>query len=89
MATRLGEHIRRARLAYGMSQTVLAQRVGISKTSMNLIETGETLDPKYSIVKKIAKTLGMRIEDLDPEEDTHAEQSPAPRQRPRKTTPVA
>ena len=71
MATRLGESTsRRARLAYGMSQTVLAKRVGISKTSMNLIETGETLDPKYSIVKKIAKTLGMRIEDLDPEEDT-------------------
>jgi transcriptional regulator with XRE-family HTH domain len=42
MATALGENIRKARKAYGMSQTVLAERVGISKTSLSLIESGET-----------------------------------------------
>lgn len=68
MATELGENIRKARKTYGMSQTVLAERVGISKTSLSLIESGETLDPKYSIVKRIAKTLRLRLDELDPEE---------------------
>jgi transcriptional regulator with XRE-family HTH domain len=72
MATALGENIRKARKAYGMSQTVLAERVGISKTSLSLIESGETLDPKYSIVKRIAQTLRLRLDELDPQETAHA-----------------
>ena len=72
MQSTLGENIRQARKNYGMTQTVLAERIGISKTSLSLIESGETKDPKYSIVKNIARVLRMRIDELDPDEVAHA-----------------
>jgi transcriptional regulator with XRE-family HTH domain len=56
MKETLGERIRKARLLYGMSQTELAKRVGISKTAMNQIEMGET-DPRASRIAAIAETL--------------------------------
>src|SRR6266704_2139297 len=46
MQETLGKRIRKERLRYGMSQTELAKRVGISKTAMNQIEMGETADPR-------------------------------------------
>jgi transcriptional regulator with XRE-family HTH domain len=67
----LGQRIRAARLSYGMSQAELARRVHISRTSMNDIEQDRTADPGFSIVERIAKALGIRLEKLT-EEDTHA-----------------
>jgi transcriptional regulator with XRE-family HTH domain len=75
MQPTLGENIRQARKTYGMNQTVLAERIGISKTSLSLIESGDTKDPRYSIVRRIARVLHLRIDDLDPlvlEEVPHA-----------------
>ena len=57
MAETLGERIRKARVRYGMSQTVLAARIGISKTAMNNIELGDTADPAASRVREIARAL--------------------------------
>jgi transcriptional regulator with XRE-family HTH domain len=64
MQPTLGENIRQARKTYGMNQTVLAQRVGISKTSLSLIESGETKDPHFSIVRKIAELLHISLDEL-------------------------
>ena len=58
----LGARIRKARQRYGMSQTELARRVGISKTAMNQIETGETADPRLSRVRAIADILGVSMD---------------------------
>lgn len=66
MQPTLGQNIRQARKTYGMSQTVLAERIGISKTSLSLIESGDTKDPRYSIVRRIAQVLRLRMDDLDP-----------------------
>ena len=58
----LGERIVAARLAQmprRMSQRALAKEVGISTKSLNQIETGETLDPKSSIVRRISEVLGV------------------------------
>ena len=66
MQPTLGQNIRKARQVYGMNQTVLADRVGISKTSLSLIESGATKDPGYSIVRRIAQVLRLRVDDLDP-----------------------
>ena len=66
MQPTLGQNIHKARKAYGMNQTVLAARVGISKTSLSLIESGDTKDPRYSIVRRIAQVLRLRVDDLDP-----------------------
>jgi transcriptional regulator with XRE-family HTH domain len=60
----LGDQIRLARQAYGMSQSELARRVGISKTSMNLIERGEVHDPRWSHVVAIAKALRLSLDTL-------------------------
>src|SRR5262245_38801854 len=56
----LGQRIVAARLAqtpHRMSQRELAKRIGISAKSLNQIETGETTDPKSSIVRKISEVL--------------------------------
>src|SRR6266852_1132310 len=63
MKETLGERIRKARLLYGMSQTELARRVGISKTAMNQIEMGET-DPRASRITAIAETLHVSTDSL-------------------------
>ena len=42
-----------------MSQRELAKRIGVSAKSLNQIETGETNDPKSSIVRKISEVLGV------------------------------
>jgi transcriptional regulator with XRE-family HTH domain len=58
----LGQRIVAARLAQTprrMSQRALATKVGISTKSLNQIETGETLDPKSSIVRRISEILGV------------------------------
>ena len=52
----LGQRIRQARLAYGMSQTELAKRIQISKTALNQIELGD-VDPRASRVAAIARAL--------------------------------
>ena len=75
MATKLGAFIQQARRGYGMSQTILAQRVGISKTAMNQIERGETYDPRFSVIQRIAQVLGFSLDDLPP-------MDPAPRREP-------
>ena len=68
----LAEHIRTARKAYGMSQSELARRVGISKTSMNLIERGEVEDPRWSHVVAIAKHLRLSLDHVAGEGLSHA-----------------
>src|SRR5262245_2441526 len=58
----LGQRIVAARLAQmprRMSQRALAKEVGISTKSLNQIETGETIDPKSSIVRRISEVLGV------------------------------
>lgn len=64
MQQTLGQNIRRARKAYGMSQTVLAERIGISKTSLSLIESGDTKDPHFSHVRKIAEIFHISLDEL-------------------------
>ena len=72
MDRHLGERIRHARTTYGMSQAELARRIGISKTAMNDIEQGQTVDPRFSIVERVARALGVSLDLLAREEDAHA-----------------
>ena len=58
----LGQRIVAARLAqtpHRMSQRALAKKIGISTKSLNQIETGETLDPKSSIIRRISEVLSI------------------------------
>ena len=64
MQPELGQNIRKARKEYGMNQTVLAERIGLSKTSLSLIESGITQDPGLSHIVAIADTLHMSLDVL-------------------------
>lgn len=57
MEATLGERIRQARKARGMSQKFLAAQIGISPTALNQIERGETRDPGVSRIVAIARQL--------------------------------
>jgi transcriptional regulator with XRE-family HTH domain len=58
----VGEYIRHERLRYGMSQVELAKRVRVSKTAMNDLEKGRTVEPRFSLVRDIAQVLGLSLD---------------------------
>lgn len=59
----IGQRIRKARKAHGMSQENLAECVGISVTHMSHIETGNT-KLSLPVLVEIAKALEVRTDDL-------------------------
>ena len=66
--SQIGDRIRAKRLDYGMSQAELARRSKLSTTAMNDIEKGKTADPGFSVVQRIASTLGVSLDQLGKEE---------------------
>ena len=73
MSKSLGERIRETRLRYGMSQAELARRIGVSTTTMNQIESGDTPDPRASRIRAIADVLGVSADYLLGRESEDAE----------------
>ena len=64
------------RLRYGMSQAELSRRIGVSLTTMNKIEAGETPDPRASRIKAIADVLGVSTDFLLGREEEESEPVP-------------
>jgi len=58
-----GEHIKRIRLAKGLSQKEVTMTAKIDKSQYSRIENGKT-DPSVSTVDKIAKALGVSLSEL-------------------------
>ena len=56
-------HVRELRTAQGWSQGELAERLGVSRQTVNAIET-ERYDPSLPLAFVIAELFGKRIEDL-------------------------
>lgn len=56
-------HLRTLRAARGWSQAELAERLGVSRQTVNAIET-EKYDPSLELAFKLAALFGQRIEDL-------------------------
>jgi putative transcriptional regulator len=52
------------------SQGELAERLGVSRQTVNAVETGK-YDPSLPLAFRMARLFGMRIEDIF-EEDGHA-----------------
>lgn len=66
----IGERIRKARKAKGISQLCLAMRIDASYQSyISQIERGE-FTPKLATIKKIAKDLGVPVDWLINGEET-------------------
>jgi putative transcriptional regulator len=55
--------LRELRAELGWSQQVLAERLEVSRQSVNAIETGK-YDPSLPLAFKIARVFGKRIEEL-------------------------
>jgi putative transcriptional regulator len=55
--------LRVLRAELGWSQAELAQRLGVSRQTVNAIETGK-YDPSLPLAFALARTFGRRIEDL-------------------------
>jgi putative transcriptional regulator len=67
--------LRRYRLAAdGMTQTDLADRVGVTRQTVHSIETGK-YNPSIELALRLARALGLAVEDLfqlDEQEHPHA-----------------
>ena len=57
----LGETIRKAREAKGMNQETLARRVGTSRSTLSLLETGQVKYPRIPMLQAIATALEVPV----------------------------
>ncbi len=66
MATEIniGENVKKYRNKQGLSQEDFAQKSGVKYTTLTKIESNVIKKPSVLIMAKLAKTLGVSIEDL-------------------------
>ena len=57
---RIGERIRRARETAGLSQTELAQRLGVADKQISRWENG--VQPRPGTLERVAAALGVEVE---------------------------
>ncbi len=60
----IGENIKKRRTKLGLSQEDFSQKSGVKYTTLTKIESGVIKTPSVLMVEKIAKALGVSIEDL-------------------------
>lgn len=60
----VGKNIKKHRTKLGLSQEEFAQKSGVKYTTLTKIESGVIKTPSVLITAKIAKALGVSIEDL-------------------------
>jgi putative transcriptional regulator len=59
----LGSNLKDARSAAGLTQAELAERVGVSRKTINTVENGVFI-PSTLLALKLAKALKCKVEDL-------------------------
>ena len=60
----IGENIKKCRTKLGLSQEDFAQKSSVKYTTLTKIESGVIKTPSVLMVEKIAKALGVFIENL-------------------------
>ena len=60
----IGDNIKKRRTKFGLSQEDFAQKSGVKYTTLTKIESGVIKTPSVLMVEKIAKALGVSIEEL-------------------------
>ncbi len=60
----IGENIKKRRTKLGLSQEDFAQKSGVKYTTLTKIESGVIKTPSVLMAEKIAKALGVSIEEL-------------------------
>ena len=66
MATEIniGENVKKYRTKQGLSQEEFAKKPGVKYTTLTKIESSVIKKPSVLVMAKIAKALGVNIEDL-------------------------
>lgn len=59
----LGSNLKDVRTAAGLTQAELAERVGVSRKTINTVENGVFV-PSTLLALKLAKALKVKVEDL-------------------------
>jgi transcriptional regulator with XRE-family HTH domain len=70
---RFGDAVRERRIAAGLSQEALAERVGIDRKSISRMETGAfspSLDRVWMVAEALDVTMHELFEEAEPEEPT-------------------
>lgn len=60
---RLGARLKQCRTAAGLTQAELAERVGVSRKTINTVENGVFV-PSTLLALKLAAALNTRVEDI-------------------------
>jgi transcriptional regulator with XRE-family HTH domain len=60
----LGPLVRRTRLARGMTQEDLAEKVGMSQRWLSEVESGGIRQPRLPVLRRLADALGLDASDL-------------------------
>ena len=71
MGTQVKNKLRVLRAGRGWSQADLADRLGVSRQSVNAIETGK-YDPSLPLAFRIARVFSLRIEEIFEEDSDEA-----------------
>lgn len=61
--TRLGARLKEVRTEAGLTQAELAERVGVSRKTVNTVENGVFI-PSTVLALGLARALGVKVEDL-------------------------
>lgn len=63
MAERLANRLKDRRAELGLTQAELAERVGVTRKTVNTVENG-IFTPSTTLALKLAKALGLTVEQL-------------------------
>jgi len=63
VSKQFGDNLKRLRLAKGMSQTDLGEKLAVDKGYISTLESGKT-NPTLSTIGKLAKALGVTVSEL-------------------------
>lgn len=69
----LGEKIKRARQAKNLTQQELGDMIGVQKSAIAKYENGRVVNIKKSTLQKLAKILGLRVNDIIEIEESPSE----------------
>lgn len=63
---KVGKSLKKARKSLGLTQTEVAEKVGISSNYYSMIERGTRKNPGSDVMTKIAKVLKLKSSDIFP-----------------------
>ena len=63
-ANKLGKKIQKLRKELGLSQDEFARKADVPYTTLTKVETGVIKKPSVFVVAKVAKALGISVDDL-------------------------